>query len=105
MKEAVRNVSICLAPHWKAFSEFKDQRTSEKVWLGPETPELPPYDIMCPTPARSKEEEQEIRRQVQEMIDNTDLSVPHFKIIGCKDVARNFMVLTDFNRLLCHYVL
>ena len=96
MKEAVRNVSICLAPHWKAFSEFKDQRTSEKVWLGPETPEQPPYDIMCPTPARSKEEEQEIRRQVQKMIDNTDLSVPQFKIIGCRDLAGTFKVSNRF---------
>ena len=75
-REAVENVSICLSQYWKAFSKFQGKSPSARVWRGPDTPESAPYDIMCPTPARSEEEEQEFRRQVQEMIDMTDLSAP-----------------------------
>ena len=71
------------------FEDKREQSPSERPWQGPITPATGPYDVMCPTPPRTREEEQHFRSLVEEMINNTDLTVPQYRVVYSKDVLEN----------------
>ena len=63
------------------FSSLQGEVATKGAWLGPAAPATPPYDVMCPTPPRPREVEQELARRVQHLVTNTDLGVPPASLI------------------------
>ena len=53
---------------------------AETKWLGPEGERPTEYDPMCPTPARSKEVEEEFERRLKHLIECQEMLVPEFKL-------------------------
>jgi len=104
MRDAVKNVQICLAPYWNVFSNLENETPDEKVWKGPENPEEPPYDIMCPTPPRSKEEEKYFVDLVEDMVKRTNLEIPeyisqHFKVVYPQGLG--WLEFSDMTSCIC----
>ena len=82
-----RNVQISLAQHWSVFSHLKGEKTTSRKWRGPEGAASPPYDIMCPTPPRGKEEEEHFNSIVKDLVSKTDLSVPRLERVSGENVG------------------
>jgi len=73
IKDTIANVRSILCDKWECFGEFKNLVAIPPVWNGPEVAEAAPFDIMCPTPPRSMEEEEFFIDLVQQLIRETDL--------------------------------
>ena len=87
MAESVRNVETSLARHWDIFSGRRGEKTTLREWRGPKEPARPPYDIMCPTPPRSSQEEEHFNKVVRDIVTRTDLSVPPLHTVRGDDLG------------------
>ena len=85
MMEAVRGARMSLAPHWPGLVEDAASPPSPR-WEGPASPDSAPFDTMCPTPARSPDEEARYTALVAALVQSTDLGCPPVKL-DCGPVA------------------
>ena len=85
MVEAVRGARMSLAPHWPGLLEEAASPPSPR-WEGPASPDSAPFDTMCPTPARSPEEDARYTALVAALVQSTDLGCPPVKL-DCGPVA------------------
>ena len=87
MLSTINNVRIALAPYWRVFSKYRGEECSPTAWVGPAQPDHPPYDIMCPTPPRPREEEERLTELVRELVRTTNLAVPRIRLAVCKNIG------------------
>ena len=81
MELSIKNVQISLSPYLKVFQMHQEDVIVENAWQGPSTSDLPPFDIMCPTPPRGEAEENRFKDIVAKLVEQTNLHVPYQKLV------------------------